>query len=228
MNLKRCEKGHFYDVDKFGSCPHCQGGGASADDDMKSTVRYSADDSQGVTIPATAAYSNTAAVEEFVTIPSAEANQSKSLSDFVKSVNNQQAAPVMEDESATIRWSPENVKCEPVVGWLVCISGEDAGKHFALKSGRNFIGRGNNMDVVLANDKSVSRDKHAIILYEPRKREFLAQPGESRELFYVNDEVVLNTEKLKAYDKLLIGATELYFVPFCGEIFAWEDLEKEN
>ena len=23
MNLKRCENGHFYDADKFASCPHC-------------------------------------------------------------------------------------------------------------------------------------------------------------------------------------------------------------
>ena len=23
MNLKRCNNGHFYDADKFTSCPHC-------------------------------------------------------------------------------------------------------------------------------------------------------------------------------------------------------------
>ena len=23
MNLKRCDNGHFYDGDKFQSCPHC-------------------------------------------------------------------------------------------------------------------------------------------------------------------------------------------------------------
>ncbi len=29
MNLKRCDNGHFYDGDKFQSCPHCAavGGG---------------------------------------------------------------------------------------------------------------------------------------------------------------------------------------------------------
>jgi hypothetical protein len=84
------------------------------------------------------------------------------------------------------------------------------------------------MDVVLSGDMSVSREKHAIILYEPKKRVFLAQPGESKELFYVNDEVVLNVTSLNAYDKIAIGNTELYFVPFCGEVFAWEDLGKVN
>ena len=25
MNLRRCEKGHFYDWDKYLECPHCNG-----------------------------------------------------------------------------------------------------------------------------------------------------------------------------------------------------------
>lgn len=112
-------------------------------------------------------------------------------------------------------------KVEPVVGWLVCVNGDGVGKSYDLNCGRNFIGRENDMDVVLSSDKSVSRRKHAIIIYEPRKRKFYAQPGESKELFYVNDEMVKNVLELKAYDKILIGKTELMFMPFCGEIFAW-------
>ncbi|MGN0436256.1 MAG: FHA domain-containing protein [Wujia sp.] len=226
MNLKRCEKGHFYDVDKFATCPHCQGSEFD-DESMKNTVNYSAPDSQqGVTIPATSAYEGTSAFDEVVTIPSTEAAQS--LSDFVKTASAGQSAASVEDEIKTVRWSPENVKCEPVVGWLVCINGGNAGQSFMLKSGRNFIGRGATMDVVLTGDNSVSRDRHAIILYEPRKREFIAQPGESRELFYVNDEVVLNSQCLNAYDKLTVGSTELLFIPFCCERFSWDDISKEN
>ncbi|MBE5954085.1 MAG: FHA domain-containing protein [Lachnospiraceae bacterium] len=229
MNLKRCEKGHFYDVDKFGSgCPHCAGG---ADEGMNATVRFNGiDEQQGVTMPATAAFVESAPRQEYADIPTAQgASTGGSLADFVSNITipASEASPV-EDAGVTQRFTPGNVKGEPVVGWLVCITGEDAGKSFVLKSGRNFIGRANSMDVVLGSDKSVSRDKHAIILYEPRKRAFLAQPGESRELFYVNDDVVLNTLQLNAYDKILIGATELLFVPFCGEFFAWEDLEKED
>lgn len=81
------------------------------------------------------------------------------------------------------------------------------------------------MDIVIS-DSSVSREKHAVILYEPKKREFLAQPGESRELFYLNNEVVLNFEKLKAYDVIQVGNTKLMFMPFCSETFCWDDLEK--
>ena len=107
--------------------------------------------------------------------------------------------------------------------WLVEITGEEAGTSFELRTGKNFIGRGEKMDVVLKGDKSVSRERHAIILYEPKLRQFMVQPGESRELFYLNGNVVLNTEIVKAYDRINIGATELMFVPFCGENFSWDD-----
>ena len=30
MNLTRCNHGHFYDMDKFESCPHCKNNGAGA------------------------------------------------------------------------------------------------------------------------------------------------------------------------------------------------------
>jgi len=36
MNLSRCEKGHFFDKEKYAVCPHCQGGAGS--DDSLTTV----------------------------------------------------------------------------------------------------------------------------------------------------------------------------------------------
>ena len=36
MNLTRCAKGHYYDMDKFSMCPHC----ASANEGMGQTMRY--------------------------------------------------------------------------------------------------------------------------------------------------------------------------------------------
>ncbi len=238
MNLKRCDKGHFYDVDKYDSCPHC----AEADmagDDMTATVRYQgSSEQQGVTISETMAI-NPAASMDFVTIGSTEPASKPTVAatgglgelmgemgDLSSVYADTVAAD--EDDNVTKRYNPANAMNEPVVGWLVCISGNNTGLSYNLKTGRNFIGRSKSMDVVLDGDMSISRDRHAIILYEPRKREFLVQPGESRELFYVNDEVILNTQKLNPYDKLLIGETELYFIPFCGERFAWEDIAKSD
>lgn len=240
MNLKRCEKGHFYDVDKYPSCPHCAGG-SGVDEDMAKTeayrggdagVGYTVPDNQGATVGSTVAYNgNAMGVSLQDTVGVSKPTQANDLEKYLNRLNDSENTYSVDDEEdtvKTIRHSSLDVNAEPVVGWLVCLNGEDAGKSFVLKSGRNFIGRSSKMDVVLAGDMSISRDKHAIILYEPKKRLFLAQPGESKELFYVNDDVVLNVTSLKPYDKLLIGNTELYFVPFCGEVFAWEDLENSN
>ena len=36
MNLTRCAKGHYYDMDKFSTCPHC----SNVSEGMGETVRY--------------------------------------------------------------------------------------------------------------------------------------------------------------------------------------------
>ncbi len=239
MNLKRCDKGHFYDVDKYPTCPHCAGG-SGVDEDMKkteaygddATVGYNVPDNQGATLGSTVAFNGSnMGISLQETIMTGKATKANDLESFIQHVKENPTTPaddVEEEIGKTIRHSSLDGNVEPVVGWLVCLNGQDVGKSFVLKSGRNFIGRGSKMDVVIDGDMSISREKHAIILYEPKKRVFLAQPGESKELFYVNDEVVLNVTALAPYDKLLIGKTELYFIPFCGEVFAWEDLEQSN
>lgn len=232
MNLKRCSRGHFYDVDKYATCPHCDG-----DELTKDTLEYS---DQGAILPPTMPYSENDSgmyygeYSDFSDTVEDKPNQAESsslLASFVNQVNGaddsqKEEKEVFEDEeqdTVTQSYIPGNLNIEPVVGWLVVISGENAGKSYVLKAGRNFIGRAASMDVILNGDMSISRDRHAIVLYEPKRREFLVQPGESRELFYLNDEVVLTTIKLNAFDKLLIGKTQLVFVPLCGENFSWEE-----
>lgn len=112
---------------------------------------------------------------------------------------------------------------EPVVGWLVCVKGGYLGESFNLKTGRNMIGRSLKMDVPLAKETSVSRDRHAIITYEPKKRKFYVQPGESNGLTYVNDDLLMMPLELKNYDKVQLGNSEFVFIAFCGELFTWDE-----
>ena len=109
----------------------------------------------------------------------------------------------------------------PVVGWLVCTEGVNKGTDYRLHQGRNFVGRSSEMDVCILGDNTVSRSSHAIVVYDPRSNVYLAQPGSSKELFYVNDKLVLNPIELKAMDQLSIGDTKLMFVPLCSEKFHW-------
>ena len=132
------------------------------------------------------------------------------------------------EDNCTIGYYSRVIGVEPVVGWLVCTEGEYKGESFKLKSGRNFIGRAANMDVVLSADHSISRFKHAAVIYEPRSRQFIVTAGESRELCYLNGDVVLSNMKMEAYDVLNLGNTSLMLVPCCGKRFSWENgLEKE-
>lgn len=109
----------------------------------------------------------------------------------------------------------------PVVGWLVCVKGNNIGRDYRLVAGRNFVGRALEMDVCIKGDNSVSRSSHAIVVYDPRSNVFLAQPGDAKELFYINGELILSPTKLNALDKMSLGETVLMFVPLCCEEFDW-------
>lgn len=107
----------------------------------------------------------------------------------------------------------------PVVGWLVCIEGEAAGKDFRLCAGKNYIGRSVDNDVVLDGDRSVSGRHHAIVSFDTVASEAYCHPGESRELFYLNGKAVYNPLELHKGDVLTVGKTKLIYVPFYGEVY---------
>ena len=77
------------------------------------------------------------------------------------------------------------------------------------------------MDVALTGEATVSRDKHAIIVYEPQQNMFLAIPGDAKELFYLNGDVVLSAQKIVKGDRIKVGQVELMFIPCCDEGFTW-------
>lgn len=208
MNLKRCGNGHFYNEDKFQSCPHC----AAIGGDANITVSYS-DLGGGY---------NTVMTESVTTAMSYY--DMKPASPLTPPSNPIPAQPG--DNEKTI--GVYRTRIDPVAGWLVCIDGEDFGDSFKIKAGKNFVGRDANMDIVLHGDNRISRERHAAILYEPKRREFIAQAGESRELFYLNDEAVLNPVRIKKYDILTIGNTRLMFFPCCDEKFNWDDYKRDE
>lgn len=176
--LTRCKNGHFYDSEKYRSCPYC-------------AVQTGA---VGETIPVPR--------PGFPVQPHSQLSQS-------------------DDVGATVGYY-DTMPSKPVVGWLVAIEGTSQGKDFRLYSGRNYIGRNEDMDIQLKDDPMVSRSRHAIVMFDPLSKKTLCQAGESRELFYRNNTVVTDTVELKQGDVLTIGKTKLMFVPFCGVLHSWE------
>jgi hypothetical protein len=109
----------------------------------------------------------------------------------------------------------------PVVGWLVCVEGPDRGRDYRLHGEKNFIGRSSTMDIAITGDDSISREKHAAVSFEPKKKTFWLLPGESAGLVYLNDEVVNAPREIKARDIIELGRSKLMLFPFCDESFQW-------
>jgi pSer/pThr/pTyr-binding forkhead associated (FHA) protein len=131
------------------------------------------------------------------------------------------------EEGRTIAVDMKKAGIDPVVGWLVCVKGPSRGRDYRIRSGRNGIGRSDAMDVPIAGDDTVSRENHAFLVYEPRKRSFSIRPGDGRGLVYLNGEEVIQASDIKNYDVIELGETQLLFVPLCGEKFHWDQGKEE-
>ena len=111
----------------------------------------------------------------------------------------------------------------PVCGWIFCISGPRQGKGYEIKSGKNFVGRADDMDIQILGDNKISRRNHGVIVFDPKKKETVLLPGDSNGLVYHNDAAVYTPTVLNSYDVIEMGDSKFVFVPFCGENFMWED-----
>ena len=112
-------------------------------------------------------------------------------------------------------------KKPPVTGWLVCINGDEKGNDYRLHAGKNFVGRSQAMEVVLTDDKSISREKHCSVLYDPKGNEFYVT-AEKSNIVYLNGDLVTEPHSLKLGDVIKVGETELKFIPYCQEDITWE------
>ena len=132
------------------------------------------------------------------------------------------SAPPPVQRGQTVAVIKKDIGIDPAVGFLVCVEGPQKGQDFRLTSGRNFLGRGNEMDVALSEDETVSRENHAMVSYDTKNNSFNVAPGQGRGITYLNGAEVANAQTLAAYDKIEIGKTVLLFLPLCGENFHWE------
>ncbi|MEO1322539.1 MAG: FHA domain-containing protein [Pseudomonadota bacterium] len=116
---------------------------------------------------------------------------------------------------------------DPVVGWLVITNGPGKGMGLPLGKGMNTIGRGSENRVVINyGDSSISRDKHCVVTFEPKRSVFFIHNEGGTNLTYVGDAVVLQAQQLHNAETIQIGETEMRFVAFCGEDFSWDSNEE--
>ena len=224
MNIRRCAYGHFYDGDEHGgACPFCaQVKGAQAEKNPEA----SADDG---------AQAEGRRETERVAAAEAEPESSPAAEPTPAAEPDPEPEPTVKLEPASFSPSPaaapapapepNSAPLDPdlVVGWLVCVSGPARGRSYELHAGRNFIGRAAIMDVALPEDTAVARERQASVIFDPRTARFSVTANETRELTYVNDELVYDHCDLTANDVLLVGSTRLMLVPLYGSGFAWAE-----
>ena len=117
---------------------------------------------------------------------------------------------------------------DPVVGWLVCIEGPEKGKDYKILAKNNTIGRGEQSDICLKGDSTISRENHARLAYDTKHNTFHVIPGDGANSVYLNDEPVYVPSKLSERDIIEIGDFKLMFVPFCNDSFTWKTEKKSG
>lgn len=126
--------------------------------------------------------------------------------------------------------SNEEAMSDPTSGWLVIVAGPGKGNYLKLGYGQNSIGRDASQRVALNyGDSQISRTNHAIVTYDPRGNQFYIQPGSGTNLTYISGQPtpVMQPQVLASYSHISLGDTTLRFIPLCGELFTWDEADKE-
>ncbi len=202
--ITKCKNGHWYDSSVNRSCPHCK------QESEKLSIRLDdiVEDDRTVSI----AEADLSLGEELGAIIGNAMNHTMSVSKGISY-----------DDDKTVSFGFFGMTAiRPVVGWLICMNGSEMGKDYRLHAGKNFVGRSTSMDVVLIDDKSISRDRHCSIVYDPKGNIFFVS-AESGNLVYLNGELVSYPKELKDGNMITIGETKLMFIPFCREGRTWEN-----
>ncbi len=189
MAVIKCEKGHFYDNEKFEECPHCK-----------------------APLPKKRALNN-------------ELTQYGVSQDFMQNSSSQGSFKIdlgiMDNNSEkTVGIYKNKMGIEPVVGWFVCINGNEKGRAYNLHVGRNFIGRSVKSDIAIPDDENVSGEDHCSLVFEPNKIVFLLARGKG-EVVLVNGKPLENSVILTGDEIIEIGLSQFVFVPYCREGRIW-------
>lgn len=196
MAIVKCENGHFFDNNKYVSCPYC----VKLENERN---RYEEQIRDQVTMM----------------MPKREHEEQP---DAV-TVGLYETSPG--DDQRTVGVFGRQSGKDFVTGWLVCTKGSEKGRDYRIYNGNNWIGRGYQMDICIVDDPSISRERHAVLVYDHKSNKFFLSPG-CGTITMVNQEILTKVKELKSRDRITLGKSEFTFVPFCVEGETWEREEK--
>ena len=117
---------------------------------------------------------------------------------------------------------------DPVVGWLVITGGPGLGAYRPVYEGNNAIGRSSESRIPIDfGDEAISSEEQAFIRYDSNDRGFLFVPNMSKtNVVSVNNKRPTSAVDLAAMDVIVMGRTQLVFMPFCGPEFDWSEISE--
>ncbi|MFM2422136.1 MAG: hypothetical protein RL291_666 [Pseudomonadota bacterium] len=115
---------------------------------------------------------------------------------------------------------------DPVVAWLVVVGGPGLGAYRPVFEGNNSIGRAKTQRIPIDfGDEGISNEEQAYLRYDSADRRFLFVPNLAKtNVVSVNNQKPTGAVELQSMDVILMGRTQLAFVPFCGPEFDWAEL----
>jgi hypothetical protein len=206
---KRCENGHFID-ESWDLCPYCPGeSGVDAEIPIVRPTRFAESPSRATAAPATESRRAAAAAA-----PPPPAAPSPRRTDAGVQ------APPMERTISVSKIDPTTPK-RYVVGWLVGLNGVARGESYAVRMGRNVLGRDRRSDIVVNDDQASSH--HADLVFRPEERRYILMDHNSTNGTYVNEDEIEPRRDLSGSDVIRIGSHKFLFLPLCRDGFYWDD-----
>lgn len=220
MADKRCENGHFID-ESWDLCPYCP---QDQSEPEIPVVRPRAVDASPSLAPALA--SSAAAPPQPRPLPSLVQDPSHPPlhgPSALRPNTSPAAVAVPLPVERTVAASRQEMSAGKryVVGWLVGLSGAARGESYAVRLGRNVIGRDRRSDIVVNDDQASSH--HADLVFRPDEKRFILMDHNSTNGTYVNEIEIEPRRDLAGKDVIRIGSHRFLFMPLCHDGFHWDD-----
>ena len=207
MADKRCENGHFID-ETWDLCPYCPVATADVEVPVVRPNRFGVPEGpRPAPAPGDSQRRPTAVVPSTGTL----------ARDAALAI---EADPI-ERTVAVQKLDPLAQPKRYVVAWLIGLNGAARGESFAVRIGRNVLGRDRRSDVVVSDDQASSH--HADLVFRPEERRFILMDHNSTNGTYVNEGEIEPRRDLAAKDIVRIGSHKFLFMPLCSEGFYWDE-----
>ncbi len=223
-----CSQGHYYDANRYSSCPYCSSNSFSPTVDP---FAGSAADNGGGAMPgndAGGSFSPTIAPNGGAGTPGGGMGDAYGRFDPTITPTSGGGAAERMGKTQFVDTSTPMGAPAPVVGWLVAVEGPCRGTDYRIHTGYNYIGREAG-DICIRGDSTISAEKDANVTYVPQTRQFYIAHELGKNVLLVNNlPVIGGGMQLHNYDRITIGTTQLVFVSLCGEQFSWSGEDQNN